>query len=492
MIALDRGTKVFALFVLCAVTVIVSPAQSFKTLVNFNGTDGEHPFAPLLQGFDGNLYGTTAGYPTSNGGTVFKTTPNGALTTLHSFSGPDGFEPYGGLIQAADGNFYGTTYIGGATGNGTVFRITPGGQMTVLHNFCQTDCSDGAKPIPGLTLGADGEFYGTTSGGGSSGMGTVFRMTPNGAITTLHSFAGSDGADPEGGLIQTPDGSFYGTTYNGGNDNSLCLSFNAVGCGTVFRIDPDGTFTTLYLFCSQTYCADGSNPVATLTQGSDGDLYGTASTGGITYYCQTGCGTIFKIVPQGKLTTLYTFCSQSGCTDGMLPTGSLAQATDGNFYGTTVGGGYGVNCSFYGEGCGTVFRVTRTGKLTTLVLFGSDAGGGAPWSGLLQDTNGILYGTSMSGTGSSGLGTVFGLSVGLRPFIETQPTFGKVAVEVMILGTNLTGTTSVTFNGTTAQFTVISSSEIKTTVPAGATTGKIKVVTPQGTLVSNADFRVLP
>jgi len=491
MMALDRGTSVFALFFLCAATAMVSPAQSFKTLVNFNGTDGEHPFAPLIQGGDGNLYGTTAGDSISNGGTVFKTTTNGGLKTLHSFGGPDGFEPYGGLVQAADGNFYGTTYSGGASGNGTVFRITPTGTLVVLHSFCQTDCSDGANPVPGLTLGADGQFYGTTSVGGSGGMGTVFRMTPSGVITTLHSFDGSDGATPEAGLIQTPDGSFYGTTYNGGNDNGPCLSFKTVGCGTLFRVTPDGGFTTLYFFCSQTYCADGANPVAVLTEASDGALYGTTSAGGITFYCQTGCGTIFKVTPGAALTTLYTFCSQSGCTDGMLPTGTLVRATDGNFYGTTVGGGGDANCSSYGEGCGTVFKVTSTGQLTTLVLFNFNTGG-APWAGLLQDTNSIFYGTTMSGTGTSSLGTIFGLSEGLRPFIETQPTFGKVGANVTLLGTNLTGAKSVTFNGTAAQFTVVSKSEIKTTVPAGATTGKVEVVAPQGTLVSNVDFRVLP
>jgi len=453
--------------------------------------DGEHPFAPLVQALDGNLYGTTAGYPNTDGGTVFKITTNAALTTLHSFSGPDGFEPYGGLVQAADGGFYGTTYSGGTGGKGTAFRITPRGELTVLHNFCQTDCSDGANPVAGLTLGADGQFYGTTSAGGSGGMGTVFRMTACGTVTTLHSFDGSDGATPEGGLIQTSNGSLFGTTYNGGNNNSFCLSFNAVGCGTVFRIDPDGTFATLYLFCSQTYCADGANPVATLTEASDGALYGTASAGGITFYCQTGCGTIFKIDSQEQLTTLYTFCSQSGCIDGMLPAGNLVQTTDGSFYGTTVGGGGGANCSSYGEGCGTVFKVTPTGRLTSLVLFNADAGG-APWAGPVQDTNGILYGTTMGGDPSTNLGTVFGLSVGLRPFIETQPSFGKVGTDVIILGTNLTDAASVTFNGTAAQFTVVSSSQIKTSVPAGATTGKVEVVAPEGTLVSNVDFRVLP
>jgi len=470
----------------CTATAISSPAQTFTNLFSFNGTDGEHPFAPLVQGRDGNLYGTTAGDGINVGGTVFKITTKGVLTTLHSFEGTDGFGPYAGLVQATDGNLYGTTYNGGASGNGTAFKITPGGKLTVLHSFCQTDCTDGANPVPGLTQGSDGDFYGTAMKGGT-GYGTVFKMTPKGGVTTLHTFEGTDGANPEAGLVQTIEGNFYGTTYSGGASGT-CFT---LGCGTVFRITPKGKLTTLYLFCTQSYCPDGSNPVGTLVEGTDGEFYGTTSTGGGGYdsACIGGCGTVFKITSRGKLITLHRFCSQNNCTEGTLPTGNLVQATDRNFYGTTLVGGGGYNCyDPYGPGCGSVFEITPAGQLTTLHTFGNgDAG--SPWAGLVQDTDGSLYGTTTGGTVT--LGTVFSMAVGLRPFVETRPTFGKLGAAVEILGTKLKGTTRVSFNGKAAVFTVVSNTEIKTTVPTGATTGFVTVTTPGGILKSNKKFRVI-
>jgi uncharacterized repeat protein (TIGR03803 family) len=194
-------------------------------------------------------------------------------------------------------------------------------------------------------------------------------------------------------------------------------------------------------------------------------------------------GTVFRITAGGKLTTLYDFCSQANCTDGSYPNG-LVQATNGDFYGTTNQSG--------AYGAGTVFKITPAGTLTTLYNFCSQtncADGAYPLAGLMQDTNGNLYGTTFEG-GAYGLGTVFTLSVGLGPFVETQTTSGKVGAAVKILGTNLTGATSVTFNGTPALFTVVRPSEITTTVPAGATTGTVQVVTPSGTLSSNVSFRV--
>jgi uncharacterized repeat protein (TIGR03803 family) len=395
---------------LCATTAIPSPAQTFTNLFSFDGTDGDHPYAPLVKGIDGNLYGTTSGYEVGLGGTVFKITEGGKLTTLHGFcvepNCADGATPIAGLVRATDGAFYGTTYNGGSNGNGTAFKITPGGKLTVLHRFCQTDCSDGARPVAGLIKGRDGEFYGTTYGGGASGNGTAFRMSPTGKVTTLHSFDGSDGAKPEGGLVQAPDGNLYGTTYGGGGTSNC----STLGCGTVFKITPEGKLTTLHVFCTQSYCPDGSNPVATLIEGADGKFYGTTSTGGDSESaCQGGCGTVFKITPRGKLTTLHRFCSQNNCFEGTLPTGNLVQAADGNFYGTTLVGGSGYNCnSGYGQGCGTVFKIA-SGQLTTLHSFGT-ADAGSPWAGLVQDTDGSFYGTTTGGNAS--YGTVFSLDVG--------------------------------------------------------------------------------
>jgi uncharacterized repeat protein (TIGR03803 family) len=262
--------------------------------------------------------------------------------------------------------------------------------------------------------------------------------------------------------------------------------------GTVFKITPGGTLTTLYSFCAHTNCTDGQFPNAALVQGTDGDFYGTTVAGGADTSDSCGppgfaepCGTVFKITPGGILTTLYSFCAQTNCSDGGLPLAPLVQATDGNFYGTTSRAGAN------GNG-GTVFKITPAGTLTTLYSFCTQtncADGDGPEAGLFQATNGTLYGTTLTG-GANSEGTVFSLAVGLRSFVETLPTSAKVGATVKILGNNLKGTSSVTFNGTAATFTVISGTEIKTIVPNGATTGFVKVTTPTKTLKSNMVFRV--
>ncbi len=224
-----------------------------------------------------------------------------SLTTLHAFAGypNDGSAPSAGLVQATDGNFYGTTYAGGTSGNcqggcGTVFRITPGGTLTTLHSF---DCYDGASPTAALVQGTDGNFYGTTYGGGANQYyGTVFKITPSGTLTSLYSFCAqancTDGSMPYAGLVQGTDGNFYGTTLEGGA-NSGC-SLGSGTCGTVFKITPGGTLTTLHSFCAQSGCADGGNPYAGLVQASDGNFYGTTFERGA-----NGYGTVFKITPSG-------------------------------------------------------------------------------------------------------------------------------------------------------------------------------------------------
>jgi len=234
--------------------------------------------------------------------------------------------------------------------------------------------------------------------------------------------------------------------------------------------------------------------VAPLVQATDGNFYGTAAEGGAdtTGCAGFGCGTVFQITPGGTLTTLLSFY----LTDGAYPAyGGLVQATDGNFYGTGIEGGDDTTGCF-GYGCGTIFQITSGGTLTTLYSFcllSSCPDGAYPYGGVVQDTNGIFYGlTEASGFDEQGDGTVFSFSEGLRSFVEAQPTLGKVGANVKILGTNLTGTTSVTFNGTPAVFKVLASSLIATTVPEGATTGTVQVVTPSGTLSSNVNFRVQP
>jgi uncharacterized repeat protein (TIGR03803 family) len=509
---LNWGKRAYAVFVLCATTATALPAQTFTTLFSFDGTDGAEPYAGLVQATNGDFYGTTAGGGANCAsyggcGTVFKITRSGTLTTLYSFCSQgsfpactDGGGPSAGLVQATNGDFYGTTQQGGYAncppypGCGTVFKITPSGTLTTLYSFCsQSGCLDGAVPYAGLIQAANGDFYGTTQQGGYAncpsyyGCGTIFKITPSGVLTTLYSFCPqsgcTDGYRPWAGLVQATNGDFYGTTLDGGAN---CASYG--GCGTVFKITPSGTLTTLYSLCSQggfPVCTDGGNPFAGLVQATNGDLYGTTSGAG------DGYGTVFKITPGGTLTTLYSFCSQTNCTDGAYPVAGLIQATNGDFYGTASGGGYGGP-----SGLGTIFKITPSGNLTTLHRFCANDGcpaGGFPGAGLVQDTNGTFYGTTPTGPiATNRFGGIFSLSVGLGPFVETRPTSGKVGRVVEILGTNLTGAASVTFDGTAAVFTVVSPSLITATVPAGATSGKVHVVTPGGTLLSNIAFRVRP
>ena len=458
-LAFFARSGVFALL-LAALTPLAAQAQTFTMLSSLQGSNGANPlFATLVQGTDGNLYGTTSAGGSHAQGTVFKITPAGTLTTLYNFCAQsncsDGSAPYAGLILATDGNFYGTTQTGGANRDGTVFKITPKGALTTLHSF---NSRDGANPYAALLQSTDGNFYGTTESGGAHILGTIFKITSAGVLTTLHSFNSTDGSSPEAPLIQSSDGSFYGTTYNGGTE----------GCGTVFKMTPTGALTTLHVFGD----ADGRAITAGLVQAADGNFYGATTLGGV-----NGYGSVFAMTAAGTVTVLHGF----DATDGATPN-ELALGTDGNLYGTTISGGANID--------GTIFQVTPQGAFSTLHTFtGTD--GADSFAGLLQATDGKFYGTTRVG-GSKNDGTIFRLDTGLGPFIETLPGSGKVGARIKILGTSLTGTTSVSFNGAPAAFTVVSPSQIITTVPSGATTGTVQLTTPSVTLSSNNPFRIIP
>jgi uncharacterized repeat protein (TIGR03803 family) len=277
----------------------MTPSGGLTTLVSFNGTNGSYPVAGLVQGGDGNFYGTTILGGTNNFGTVFKMTSVGELTALVSFSGINGSSPFAALVQGTNGNFYGTTAggngywsgSGSAYSYGTVFQVTPGGLLTTLRVFTG---ANGYKPQAGLVQGIDGNFYGTTAYGGNLsvnadyGFGTVFKMTPAGVLTTLDSLSGANGSHTLSGVVQGSDGNFYGTTAGGG----------AGGAGTVFKVTPAGTLTTLVTF----HGPDGNSPQAPLVQGTDGNFYGTTTYGGA-----NGRGTVFQVTPAGVLTTLVSF-----------------------------------------------------------------------------------------------------------------------------------------------------------------------------------------
>jgi uncharacterized repeat protein (TIGR03803 family) len=508
--------------VFCVATAIASPAKTFNVVANFNGKNGDVPNGPLVQGATGNFYGTTQNggahnsnqYCTGYGcGTVFEVTPTGKLTTIYNFCSQkncaDGAMPTA-LVLGANGNFYGTTASGGAnnvdicqgSGCGTFFEITPAGKLTTLHSFCaQQTCADGSAFT--LVQATNGNFYGAGGGGNRNGdagcptgCGTIVEITPEGKLTTVYSFCPgtscTDGEFPMS-VMQASNGNFYGVTLYGG----------ANGWGAVFKLTPAGKLTVLYSFCKAANCADGEQPSGMLTQGTNGNFYGTTRGGGANdnslCYGGPGCGTAYKLTPTGKLTTLYNFCSQTNCTDGSNPISGLIQDTDGNFYGTSSFGGTAFAMCF-SIGCGTAFAMTPTGKLNTLYNFCSRTNctdGANPSAALIQATNGAFYGLTGKGgadfTGciaGGGCGDVFSLSVGLGPFVETNPTSGKVGRAVTILGKNLSGATSVSLNGTAATFTIISGTEIKTTVPTGATTGSVEVTTPSKTLKSNVVFRV--
>jgi uncharacterized repeat protein (TIGR03803 family) len=323
-------------------------------LYEFHFTDGATPEGGLVQGKDKSFYGTTTS-GTNAFGTVFKIGASGNLNTIHQFTNSDGAFPLAAMVQASDSNFYGTTYKGGAAGHGTVFRISPRGKFTPLYSFCRGGgtCPDGAQVIAGLTLAADGNFYGVTQEGGSSvcsqGCGTIFRITRAGKLKTIYSFCTesgcNDGTYPEGNLIQGRDGSLYGTTLAGGT--GTCVTFGG-GCGTVFKVTPSGKLTTLHNFDD----SDGAFPVGQLLQ-SNGTFYGTTYSGG-SNTCSAGCGTVFRMTDQGKLTVIHSFMID----DGLSPLAGLLRATNGMFYGTTSAGGKQGNCDPNTRGCGTVFEVS--------------------------------------------------------------------------------------------------------------------------------------
>jgi uncharacterized repeat protein (TIGR03803 family) len=389
-----------AFLILASVSLV--QAQILQTLCSFSSIGAAYPRAGLTLGNDGNFYGTTSAGGSSGDGIVFKVTADGALTTLVAFNDGNGAYPYAGLTLGNDGNFYGTTSAGGSSGDGIVFKVTADGALTTLVAF---NDGNGAYPYAGLTLGNDGNFYGTTSAGGNSGNGTVFRVTSGGTLTTLVTFTGSNGAYPRAGLTLGNDGNFYGATSD---ENS------SIGYGTVFKMTPGGTLTTLVAFNG----GNGAYPCAGLALGNDGNFYGTTSAGG-----NWDNGTIFKMTSGGTLTTLVVFNSANGAT----PYAGLTLGNDGNFYGTTSadGGGY-----------GTVFRLTTNGTLTKLVVFNGNNGEN-PLAALALGNDRNFYGTTYQG-GSSRCGTVFCLL--LPPVITVQPQSQ----------TNVSGATVTFFVGATS------------------------------------------
>jgi len=373
-----------------SVTPVTAAGVDMTSLSTFgSGSDGQYLYCPLVQGGNGNFYGTTVQGGTSGNGTVFRAGANGSHVTLFSFNNNNGSAPFAGVIQGRDGNLYGMTSQGGAYGDGVVFKLSGGGTITTLAAF---NGNNGLFPVAGLVQASDGNFYGTTLQGGAYGYGTVFRMTGGGILTTLVSFNNTDGAFPSCALVQGADGSLYGTTENGGTNG---------GAGTVFKMTLSGAFTSLYSFTGGN---DGGVPVPGVVQATDGNFYGNTLQGGR----NGGFGTVFQITPSGTLTTLYSF---AGAGDGDTPWGGLMLSRDGNLYGTTQGGG--------AYGFGTVFRMAPNGPLSKLVDFDS-YNGSYPSAALIQANDNSLFGTTEAG-GSLNFGTLFRLIFNAPLQITGQP-----------------------------------------------------------------------
>ncbi len=463
------------LLILVAAAIPGAQAQTVSVLYNFNSatTDPYGFYNPgtFAQGQDGNIYTTSSSGGVGNGtgvsgnGTIFSMTSGGTLSVLNTFNAgiSPGYGPLSGVVLGTDGNVYGTTEIGGGAGCvlgcGIVFKYGSNGLGT-LYAF--TGGSDGGSPIAGPVEGNDGNYYGTTSlGGGSTGCGTVYKITPTGVLTTLYQFDSTHGCTSNAPLVLGTDGNFYGVTTYGGTH----------GVGVVFKISPAGKEATIFNFDG----THGQFPESPLVQGTDGNFYGTAETGGM-----LGSGVVFQITSSGKIRVLHNF--PTGASDGQAPTAGLVQALDGNFYGATLSGGTLAN--------GTLYRINSAGTYSVLYNFDGTTAS-TPYVGLIQHTNGVFFGLTVQ-DGTSNSGTFYSFDAGLAPFVNLVTTSGKLRATVEILGQGLTGTSGVSFNGIAATYTVVSDTYLTATVPSGATTGTVTVTTPGGALPSNKVYRVVP
>jgi len=516
-------------------SLAASSAQTFSVIHNIDcTTDGckDQQPVPMTQGRDGNLYGQTYSGGLNDDGTVWKVTPAGTFTNLASFAYPASNTATGGLALALDGNYYGVDDHGGANDLGYVFKLTPAGVLTDIHDFTNVEGGFDGEPLTlgpdgnlygldwyncyffkvtvstgvytnvsstcpqgtfyQLTLGADGRFYGVATSNGTDGKGFVFAISTAGKVTVLHNFNGTDGEFPLGSLVQANDGNFYGVTQQTPTNPNA---------GEIFKMTPAGVVSTLHTFAADG--SDGTSPESGLVSASDGNLYGTTTSGGA-----NNGGTIFKVTRTGTFTVLHNFsCSTNGC-DSWVP---LAQHTNGTLYGFAQGGG--------SNNAGTVFKLASTAFTKFIVVqnYSGKTGStvdilGTGFTGATAVNFGAVPATSFKivnntfitavvpPTAITGLvsvttttGKVSTLkNLKIAPSITAfTPVSGAVGTAVTITGTAFTGATKVTFGGVAAtEFTVNSVTKITATVPTGALTGKIVVTTPGGAGTSAANFTV--
>ncbi len=477
-----------ALALLSGGAAMPAHAATFTPLYNFGVTDASQnfPSGQLALGRDGNFYGTM----NNNRAQIFKITPAGK-ETVEWVSPSENVQPetadvcYSGLTLGPGGLLYGACQQYSISGTdwdtaGAIFSYNPKlGQngFKVLHAFAPINANGQSVYPSALIEGDDDNLYGVVQGvgQGANPLGFVFKISPSGALTVLHAFQGqdaNDGAFPNGPLTLGADGNFYGTTQQGG------ISGQQNG-GTAFQITPQGKVTILYYF------PNGGGPEAGLTQGLDGNFYGTTYNGGT-----NSKGTVFQLTPSGTMTVLHNF---NQATDkGAYPTHVLTLAPKGNLYGVLTDYNAG------GLGPASLFRITTKGAYTDLYSDGDvcrtnavAANGCLLSSPLALDPSGAFYGTAQQG-GSEGRGVFYRLNANVQPFVGLEVPLGKPGSAVGILGRNLKTATAVSFNGIAASFTIDGYGYIKATVPGGATSGYVTVTMPSGTLQSNAPFTVEP
>jgi len=459
---------VLVTFVLLAVAAVPAFAQTYTDVHDFNPGAGDpvNLFAADLfpQGWDGRLYGVSAGGGTSGDGTVYGITVAGTPTVLHSFDGTDGVDVYYGLTLGNDGNFYGVTTRGGSSNNGTIFKITPTGTLTVLYNF--TGGADGGGPYAPPVQGTDGNFYGVTTGiigGAQVDPSTFYKITPSGTFKTVHTLTTAQGLQCQHTTLGS-DGNFYAGCNLGGTNNN----------GTLFKISAGGNLTVLHNVAAAT---DGLVPDRVI-QATDGNFYGAMYENG-----PHNAGTIFKLKTNGTYTVLHSF---TGGADGGSPYAGPTQGRDGNLYGATSAGGNTTACS---GGCGVIYKITTAGAYSVLYTFDSTHGAN-PESNLTLDTDGVFYGNTRNG-GAHSDGVFFSFNMGFSPFVTLGITSGKVGTKVGIMGQGFDSASVVKFGGVAAtSITLTDSAYIVATVPAGAVDGYVTVTTGATTLTSTQTFTV--
>ena len=471
-----RRTLLSLIAVSLLLAATLASSQTYTKLYSYTigaGASSGIGFPQIMsQGRDGNLYSTISNAGSHNVGSVYTMTTAGTPTTVYNFcsltSCTDGQYAFGGVTLGFDGNFYGTTQGGGSHGVGSVFKITPTGTLTTLWNFANG--ADESVPTWTTALSKDNNMYGVSFGQYVGQYGAFFKVTTsNGAFKALKDFGYSNGATPNL-PIQGTDGNFYGTTQAGGD--ATCH------CGVVYKATAAGAITVLHKF--KGFPNDGYWPHGLLVQGNDGNFYGTTYQGGA-----HNQGSVFKITPTGTFTLLYSFFYGGGTSfDPTLPEAGLTLGPDGNFYGVGTGGG--------SKGAGAIFKITPAGSETVLYNFCAVtcSDGFGPATPLVLHTDGKFYGNT---NGNSLGGSVFyRLDVGFKPLVDLVNWTAMVGKTVEILGQGFTGTTKVSIGGVSAPFQNITDTYMTANIPAGALTGSVIVTTFTNSMTSNRKFLVIP